>query len=238
MHIYNMDHINEKEYIVTSYYEMTKTSKIPCNLTIQWKHKKKPQIIYSNSQIEIFKVSESEIAFVVDDQLLYANYEDTEPEYIIGDIYGSVYYSELYRKFIVYNDQSDPPDILLIIPVDDIINEPIDEIFKDERTAYDNGKFYVTSLSDWSNDIHVGDKYIYIVGESSSHVHRIDIDTKAITMRQFDDTCEISDAINAHMGAHGYVFGRETKDGVIINCIDSDEPDDSTILGTIEVKFM
>jgi hypothetical protein len=215
--------------IITPYYKLIKNNN---TISIQWKYDESATVYYYNNPWQnnkIYKVTDTELLYIIDNHLWYANYDNKCPKMIINEAYGTINYSEIYRKIIIYADESDPPDYLLIIPLDDIINEPLINVYKDERTRF-KGKFFIMGISDWSNDFYATDKNVYIIEEQSERVNKIDIQTHNITTYEFEP-------INTADITYNYTFGKEVDDGIIINLTDSDAPDDDDVLNTIKITF-
>jgi len=214
--------------IITPYYELAENNH---TISLLWKNESSSIFYYSKKQKNyIYKVSDTEVLYSIDNKLWYNNYEIKHPKMIIKSIKGTCSYSELYRKIILYMDISDPPDTLLIISLDDIINEPILNLYEDERTSFETGKFFIKYISSWSNDFYANDKYVYIIEEESEKISKIDILTRNITTSSFEH--KYNDNIT-----YNYTFGKEVDDGIIINLTDSDAPNDDEILDTIKITF-
>lgn len=75
-------------------------------------------------------------------------------------LYQTCVFYEKKGLIVVYLDASDPPDFLLVIPYQEILNEPLLTL-DDQRIAY-QGKFFVHGEMSWSNDIEFFDNHVGI----------------------------------------------------------------------------
>lgn len=124
---------------------------------------------------------------------------------------GAMLYEEK-RIVVSYLDGSDPPDILLFIPLDDIMAQPLLE-WNDPRIEYEKGKFHVHSESSWSNKIDFFPNYVTISSREECHVFHIDGTKKwTVGLYKAGFKCQIMDVDNDILKIK-YVPKLRTSDG-------------------------
>jgi hypothetical protein len=125
-------------------------------------------------------IYENKILIYYDENKIYYSDELIKNKLIVDNMCTSnITYFNKFNKLVILEDQSDPPDILFIIPLNDALNNVIDM-----NKSEDRKKYYVSSFYDWNNDTHMDDNYVYSFAENE--LVCINVDSHEETYRTFE----------------------------------------------------
>lgn len=123
---------------------------------------------------------DSERSIYRDENNLYYKSKNTNiKKIIIKNIDGStVRIYKNYKKIVIIEDGSDPPDNIFIVPIDGLINN-LDDVSIDMNHRDDRIKYHVISVSEWNNNIYSDKNNIYMA--TDEELIKINIKTQKIT---------------------------------------------------------
>jgi hypothetical protein len=154
---------------------------MPYDINVKFKSKKR--MTYHESKPgtitnRIFEYSSTELLYYYKKCIHYTDGKINKDIITNLELGGySLHYNSKYNKLICIRDGGDPPDVVHIIPINEILNSPIDMYDDDTHT------YFVTSFSAWSSTIEVHDDYIYEVDEDGLVI--IDINTNEMYSHGF-----------------------------------------------------
>ena len=161
--------MNQNRSIKTPHYEAKCT---PHSIIIKWNNRVDKYEEKSSTESRIYKYSAEEILFYYKNDIHYAT--ENDHKILLKNVEGSIYSYMRYKKIVVIEDTSDPPDNVFIFPIEELLKSAADMNISDDRI-----KYHTISSSDWNSNIFSDSNYIYICTENE--LIKIKIKTNKVT---------------------------------------------------------